>query len=50
MGHGVNKNHIIRATLDSLCYQINDVLTAMEADSGIAMTALKVDGGACANN
>ena len=47
---GVNKNHIIRATLDSLCYQINDVLTAMEADSGIAMTALKVDGGACANN
>ena len=47
---GCNKYHIIRATLDSLCYQINDVLTAMEADSGIAMTALKVDGGACANN
>ena len=47
---GVNKNHIIRATLDSLCYQINDVLTAMQADSGIEMTALKVDGGACANN
>ena len=39
-----------RQTLDSLCYQINDVLTAMQADSGIEMTALKVDGGACANN
>mgnify|MGYP001121232109 CR=1 FL=1 len=47
---GVNKYHIIRATLDSLCYQVNDVLHAMEADSGIAMKALKVDGGACANN
>ena len=47
---GCNKYHIIRATLDSLCYQVNDVLHAMEADSGIAMKALKVDGGACANN
>ena len=47
---GCNKNHIIRATLDSLCYQVNDVLHAMEADSGISMKALKVDGGACANN
>ena len=47
---GCNKNHIIRATLDSLCYQVNDVLHAMEADSGIAMKALKVDGGASANN
>ena len=47
---GGNKNHIIRATLDSLCYQVNDVLHAMEADSGIALKALKVDGGACANN
>ena len=47
---GCNKNHIIRATLDSLCYQVNDVLHAMEADSGIRMKALKVDGGACANN
>ena len=46
----MNKNHIIRATLDSLCYQINDVLAAMQADSGIDLTALKVDGGACANN
>ena len=47
---GVNKYHIIRATLDSLCYQTHDVLRAMEADSGIKLTALKVDGGAAANN
>ncbi len=47
---GVNKNHIIRATLESIAYQVNDVLEAMNADSGIALTALKVDGGACANN
>ena len=47
---GCNKYHIIRATLDSLCYQVNDVLRAMQADSGIPLKALKVDGGACANN
>ena len=47
---GVNKNHIIRATLDSLCYQTYDVLKAMEADSGIEIVGLKVDGGASANN
>ena len=47
---GVNKYHIIRATLDSLCYQTHDVLRAMEADSGIRLTALKADGGASANN
>ncbi|MDD4808251.1 MAG: glycerol kinase GlpK [Oscillospiraceae bacterium] len=47
---GCNKYHIIRATLDSLCYQVNDVLQAMRADSGIDLTSLKVDGGACANN
>ncbi len=47
---GVNKYHIIRATLDSLCYQTNDVLNAMAADSGIRLAALKVDGGASANN
>ena len=47
---GVNKYHIIRATLDSICYQTNDVLQAMKADSGIALSALKVDGGASANN
>lgn len=47
---GVNKYHIIRATLESLAYQVNDVIAAMEADSGITLSALKVDGGACANN
>ena len=47
---GVNKYHIIRATLESIAYQVNDVLTAMKADSGIELTALKVDGGASANN
>ena len=47
---GCNKYHIVRATLDSLAYQVNDVLTAMKADSGIELAALKVDGGACANN
>lgn len=47
---GVNKYHIIRATLDSLCYQTADVLAAMKADSGIELAALKVDGGASANN
>lgn len=47
---GVNKYHIIRATLESLAYQTNDVLQAMQADSGIHLEALKVDGGASANN
>lgn len=47
---GVNKYHIIRATLESLAYQVNDVITAMEADSGISLATLKVDGGASANN
>ena len=47
---GVNKYHIIRATLDSLCYQTGDVLKAMKADSGIELSSLKVDGGASSNN
>ena len=47
---GVNKYHIIRATLESIAYQVYDVLTAMEADSGISLSSLKVDGGASANN
>ena len=47
---GVNKYHIVRATLDSMAYQVNDVLSAMAADSGISLSALKVDGGAAANN
>lgn len=47
---GVNKYHIIRATLDSIAYQVCDVLSAMEADAGIILSQLKVDGGASANN
>lgn len=47
---GTKKSHIVRATLDSMAYQTKDVLGAMEADSGIKLAALKVDGGAVANN
>ena len=47
---GCNRYHIIRATLDSLCYQTCDVLAAMNADAGVSLSALQVDGGACANN
>ena len=47
---GVNKYHIIRATLESLAYQAYDVLTAMKADSDIDLASLKVEGGASANN
>lgn len=47
---GVNKYHIIRATLESIAYQVNDVLAAMEADSHMQISSLKVDGGASAND
>ena len=47
---GCNKYHIVRATVESLAYQVNDVLQAMKADSGIDLAALNVDGGASANN
>ena len=47
---GVNRCHIIRATLDSICYQTADVLRAMEADAQMPLGTLKVDGGASANN
>ena len=47
---GTNKNHIIRATLESIAYQTADVLEAMEKDSGIDLKSLKVDGGASAND
>lgn len=47
---GVNKYHIIRATLESIAYQVNDVIDAMKADAGIEISALKVDGGASAND
>lgn len=49
MTRGVNKYHIIRATLESLAFQTNDVLCAMEKDSGLTLSSLKVDGGASAN-
>ena len=47
---GVNKYHIIRATLDSIAYQVADVLRAMESDALIHLSNLKVDGGASAND
>lgn len=47
---GANKNHIIRATLESIAYQTRDVLEAMQEDSGIQLNGLRVDGGAAANN
>ncbi len=46
---GVNRAHLVRATLESIAYQTADVLSAMEEDAGICLTALKVDGGASAN-
>ena len=46
----INRNHIVRAALESICYQTREVLDAMEADSGVALRSLKVDGGATANN
>ena len=47
---GANKNHIVRATLESIAYQTYDVIKAMEQDSEIEIRGLKVDGGASANN
>ena len=47
---GTTKAHLIRATLESLAYQTRDVLDAMEKDAGISLTALRVDGGASAND
>ncbi|MBV7299366.1 glycerol kinase GlpK [Enterovibrio paralichthyis] len=47
---GANANHIVRATLESIAYQTRDVLDAMQADSGIELCALRVDGGAVHNN
>jgi glycerol kinase len=44
------KDHIIKATLESLAFQTKDILNAMEEDSGLKLASLKVDGGACANN
>lgn len=47
---GAKKEHIIRATLESIAYQTKDVLKAMEQDSNIKLKLLKVDGGASKNN
>jgi glycerol kinase len=44
------KDHLIKATLESLAYQTKDILNAMESDAGLKLDSLKVDGGACANN
>ncbi len=44
------KDHIIKATLESLAYQTKDILNAMQEDAGLKLASLKVDGGACANN
>ena len=46
----INRAHIVRAALESICYQTREVLEAMNADSGVPLQALKVDGGATANN
>ena len=46
---GFSRAHLVRATLESLAYQTYDIAAAMERDSGIKITELKVDGGACAN-
>ena len=45
-----DRRHLVRATLEAICYQTRDVLEAMRADSGIELTALKVDGGATVND
>ncbi len=47
---GTGRSHIIRAALEAIAYQTNDVLQAMVEDSGLALAELKVDGGACRNN
>ncbi|HBM79297.1 MAG TPA: glycerol kinase, partial [Clostridiaceae bacterium] len=47
---GAKKEHIVRAALESIAYQSYDVMKAMEQDSGIKLTEIKVDGGASANN
>ncbi|MGL5821585.1 MAG: glycerol kinase GlpK [Sarcina sp.] len=47
---GTNREHLVRATLESIAYQTKDILEAMKADSGIELKTLKVDGGACNNN
>jgi glycerol kinase len=50
LSRGANRNHIVRATLESIAYQVHDVIVAMEQDSNVKIKSLKVDGGASANN
>jgi glycerol kinase len=50
MTRGTRKEHLVRATLESIAYQTRDLAEAMEADSGVEMTSLRVDGGAVKNN
>ncbi|EPF47177.1 glycerol kinase [Treponema vincentii F0403] len=50
LSRGAKREHIVRATLESIAYRTRDVLSAMEKDSGIMLKALKVDGGAAVNN
>ncbi|VGM95753.1 Glycerol kinase [uncultured Avibacterium sp.] len=50
LSRGANRNHIVRATLESIAYQTRDVLEAMQFDSGEKLKSLRVDGGATANN
>lgn len=47
---GFSREHLVRATLESIAYQTADILSAMEKDSGIGLKSLKVDGGASADN
>ena len=50
LSRGANKNHLVRAALESIAYQTSDVLSAMERDTGLPLVSLKVDGGASKNN
>jgi len=50
LSRDTGKDHIIKATLESLAYQTKDILNAMQEDAGVELSVLKVDGGACANN
>ncbi|MFC0309375.1 glycerol kinase GlpK [Gallibacterium trehalosifermentans] len=50
LSRGANRNHIVRATLESIAYQTRDVLEAMQSDAGEKLQTLRVDGGATANN
>lgn len=47
---GASRAHVIRATVESLAYQVSDVIRAMEQDAGVQLNSLRVDGGASANN